>query len=198
MRNGTKWVARPHRKDDAVGRRQHGVVREAEMWDIAVTPRRRSTGRPRPDARRFPPRETYCKGRLRIDFDAYEVFVDGRKVSLFLREFKILRFLVRWPNRVFQREEILAAVWGEAAADIGLRTIDVHVRRLRQRIEQNDAHPELIVTVRGVGYMFDERALDSGPLTQPRTTPAARTASFHRPIAMADSLQNFEAQESLL
>jgi DNA-binding response OmpR family regulator len=100
----------------------------------------------------------YLKGRLRIDFDAYEVFVDGRKVHLSLRDFELLRFFVRSPNRVFDRVAILKLVWGHDT-HVTPRTVDVHVRRLRVRIERNPAYPEQIVTVRGVGYRFNDRVL---------------------------------------
>ncbi len=102
----------------------------------------------------------YENGRLRIDFDAYEVFLDGQEVRLYLREFELLRFLVQYPNRVFSREQLLESVWGNSiSADP--RTIDVHVRRLRMQIERDDAHPEIILTVRGVGYKFADRALSA-------------------------------------
>ncbi|MCK6555782.1 response regulator transcription factor [Candidatus Binatia bacterium] len=104
--------------------------------------------------------DVYEKGRLRIDFDRYEVFVDGKSVELSLREFELLRFFVRSPNRVFDRLQILDLVWGHET-HVEPRTVDVHVRRLRTRIERDDAHPELIVTVRGVGYKFNDRALHS-------------------------------------
>jgi two-component system alkaline phosphatase synthesis response regulator PhoP len=105
------------------------------------------------------PHEIYEKGRLRIDFDTYEVLLEGKKVSLSLREFELLRFFVRSPNRVYDRLQILDLVWGQDTY-VEPRTVDVHVRRLRTRIERDDANPELIVTVRGVGYKFDDRALE--------------------------------------
>jgi two-component system alkaline phosphatase synthesis response regulator PhoP len=104
------------------------------------------------------PHEVYERGRLRIDFDTYEVVLDGKKIDLSLREFELLRFFVRSPNRVFDRLQILDLVWGQDTY-VEPRTVDVHVRRLRARIERDDANPELIVTVRGVGYKFDERPL---------------------------------------
>jgi two-component system alkaline phosphatase synthesis response regulator PhoP len=104
------------------------------------------------------PPDVYERGRLRIDFDTYEVFLDGTKVDLSLREFELLRFFVRSPNRVFDRLQILDLVWGDET-HVEPRTVDVHVRRLRQRIERDDANPELILTVRGVGYKFNDRAL---------------------------------------
>ncbi len=101
----------------------------------------------------------YEKGRLRINFETYEVTLDGKVIELTLREFELLRFFVRAPNRVFDRLQILDLVWGQEAF-VEPRTVDVHVRRLRTRIERDSANPELIVTVRGVRYKFDERALD--------------------------------------
>jgi phosphate regulon transcriptional regulator PhoB len=106
------------------------------------------------------PPEVYQRGRLRMDFDTYEVFLDGTKVDLSLREFELLRFFVRSPNRVFDRLQILDLVWGHDTY-VEPRTVDVHVRRLRARIERDDARPELLVTVRGVGYKFNDRALDT-------------------------------------
>jgi len=104
--------------------------------------------------------DVYEKGRLRIDFDTYEVWIEGKKVDLSLREFELLRFFVRSPNRAYDRLQILDLVWGQDTY-VEPRTVDVHIRRLRQRIERDDANPELICTVRGVGYRFNERALES-------------------------------------
>jgi phosphate regulon transcriptional regulator PhoB len=104
------------------------------------------------------PQEVYARGGLRIDFDTYEVYLDGQRVELSLREFELLRFFVQHPNRVYERSQLLELVWGPDTY-VEPRTIDVHIRRLRRRIERDDSTPELIVTVRGVGYMFDERRL---------------------------------------
>jgi phosphate regulon transcriptional regulator PhoB len=106
------------------------------------------------------PHDLYEKGRLRIDFDTYEITLDGEALDLSLREFELLRFFVRAPNRVFDRLQILDLVWGQDTY-VEPRTVDVHIRRLRQRIERDDANPELIVTVRGVGYKFNDRALET-------------------------------------
>lgn len=107
-----------------------------------------------------PEHEVYEKGRLRVDLATYEAFLDDKKIDLSLREFELLRFFVQSPNRVYDRLQILDLVWG-ADTYVEPRTVDVHVRRLRQRIERDDAHPKLIVTVRGVGYKFDDRALEA-------------------------------------
>jgi phosphate regulon transcriptional regulator PhoB len=104
------------------------------------------------------PHEVYVRGPLRIDFDTYEVYLDGRRIELSLREFELLKFFVKHPNRVYERAQLLDLVWGPDTY-VEPRTVDVHIRRLRRRIERDDSMPELVVTVRGVGYMFDERRL---------------------------------------
>jgi len=101
---------------------------------------------------------TYDRGRLKIDFGTYEVFVDGKRKELALREFELLRFFVQHPMRVYSREQLLDLVWGRDTF-VEPRTVDVHVRRLRQQVERDDARPELILTVRSVGYRFNPEAL---------------------------------------
>src|SRR5271167_46070 len=98
------------------------------------------------------------RGRLKMDFDTYQVFVDARRHELALREFELLRFFVEHPMRVYSREQLLDLVWGRDTF-VEPRTVDVHVRRLRQQIERDDARPELILTVRSVGYRFNPEAL---------------------------------------
>ncbi|MGH7950267.1 MAG: response regulator [Candidatus Binataceae bacterium] len=101
----------------------------------------------------------FDRGRLRIDFGTYQVWVDDKPTPLALREFELLRFFVRHPMRVYAREQLLDMVWGRDTF-VEPRTVDVHVRRLRQHIERDDANPELILTVRSVGYRFNPDALD--------------------------------------
>ena len=100
----------------------------------------------------------YDRGRLKIDFGTYEVFVEGQRKELALREFELLRFFVQHPMRVYSREQLLDLVWGRDTF-VEPRTVDVHVRRLRQQVERDDANPELILTVRSVGYRFNPEAL---------------------------------------
>ncbi len=104
-------------------------------------------------------REVFERGRLRMDFESHEVWLDGSVLSLSLREFELLKFFVRNPNRVFDRLTILDLVWG-GDTYVEPRTIDVHVRRLRILVEQDASRPDLIQTVRGVGYKFNIDALD--------------------------------------
>lgn len=105
------------------------------------------------------PHEYYEKGWLRIDYDTYEVSRDGQPLELGLREFDLLKFFVNNPHRVFGRTQILDLVWGRDVY-VEPRTVDVHIRRLRQRIERDDTNPTLLLTVRGVGYKCNPDALE--------------------------------------
>jgi two-component system, OmpR family, alkaline phosphatase synthesis response regulator PhoP len=102
---------------------------------------------------------SYDQGGLKIDFTTYEVFARGKAIKLTLKEFELLRFLVQNPNRVLNRDQLLDRVWG-GDTFVTPRTVDVHIRRLRKAIEKDDSHPRWILTLRGVGYKFDEKALE--------------------------------------
>ncbi len=92
-------------------------------------------------------------GDLVINFTRYEVSKNGKVIELTLREFELLKFLANYAGQVFSREALLEKVWGyEYYGD--MRTVDVTVRRLREKIENNAAEPEYILTKRGVGYYF--------------------------------------------
>ncbi len=90
---------------------------------------------------------------LEIDLARRTVEVDGRPVSLTYVEFEILRTMAARPGRVYSRQALLEALWGDYAYREP-RTIDVHVRHLREKLEADAKEPELILTVRGVGYRF--------------------------------------------
>ena len=97
--------------------------------------------------------ETMERGDLEIDLERYMVKKRGKNIELTLREFELLKFLAQNEGKVFSREELLSSVWGyEYFGDI--RTVDVTVRRLREKIEDKDKDYRYIVTVRGVGYYF--------------------------------------------
>ncbi|MCI1930059.1 MAG: response regulator YycF [Clostridia bacterium] len=90
---------------------------------------------------------------LSIDIKLFEVKKDGKPIDLTLREFELLKFLASQKNQVFSRETLLEKVWGyEYFGDV--RTVDVTVRRLREKIEYDPGKPTFIVTKRGVGYYF--------------------------------------------
>jgi DNA-binding response OmpR family regulator len=100
--------------------------------------------------------ESISAGGLRIDLARRTVEVRGRPVQLTYVEFELLRTLAGQPGRVYSRRMLLEALWG--AADFREpRTIDVHVRHLREKLERDAAEPEYILTVRGVGYRFGDR-----------------------------------------
>ena len=84
-----------------------------------------------------------------------EVKVDGRVLELTYVEFELLKTLVAQPGKVFSRRALLQAIWGDSAYREP-RTIDVHVRHLREKVEQDPSEPELILTVRGAGYRLRE------------------------------------------
>jgi DNA-binding response OmpR family regulator len=115
---------------------------------------RRSEAKPAAEAA-----SAYEKGSLKIDPSTYEVFVRGKPVKLTLKEFELLRFLVQNPNRVLNRDQLLDRVWG-GETFVTPRTVDVHIRRLRKAVEKDDRKPKWILTVRGVGYKFDEKAVE--------------------------------------
>lgn len=90
-------------------------------------------------------------GRVELDRDAHEVRVDGDVVAMPLREFQVLEYLMENANRVLSRTQIFDHIWGYGY--IGdLKTLDVHVKRIRSKIEEDAKHPTLLLTVRGVGY----------------------------------------------
>ena len=90
-------------------------------------------------------------GDLELDLDKFEVKVRGEVIDLTLREFEVLKFLASEPGQVVPRETLLEKVWGyEYYGDI--RTVDVTVRRIREKIEKDTSTPQILITKRGVGY----------------------------------------------
>ena len=110
----------------------------------------RRAASPRHDPR---PNELIAAGGLRIDLARRTVDRDGEGVQLTYVEFELLRILASSPGRVFTRQALLEELWGGSAYREP-RTIDVHVRHLREKLERDAREPELLVTVRGVGYRF--------------------------------------------
>ena len=94
-------------------------------------------------------------GRLEVDLAAHEVLVDGRDVGLTAREFELLTLFVTHPRQVLSREQIFERVWGSWG---DRSAVSVYVRKLRDKLEADVRHPELLVTVWGVGYRFDPPA----------------------------------------
>ncbi len=94
-------------------------------------------------------------GDLKLDMDARRVFIGEKEINLTAKEFDLLELLVCNPNKVYSREALLTFVWGNRAMDTGdVRTVDVHVRRLREKIEPSPSDPKYVHTKWGVGYYF--------------------------------------------
>ncbi len=94
-------------------------------------------------------------GDMRIDLDSRRVFIENKEVNLTAKEFDLLELLITNPNKVYNREKLLNLVWGyDYPGDV--RTVDVHVRRLREKIEKNPSEPKYIHTKWGVGYFFQK------------------------------------------
>lgn len=92
-------------------------------------------------------------GSISLDLDARNAYRSGQLVDLTAKEFDVIEFLMRSPNRVYSREALLDTLWAyEYRSDI--RTVDVHIRRLREKLEKNPAEPNYILTKWGVGYYF--------------------------------------------
>jgi DNA-binding response OmpR family regulator len=102
------------------------------------------------------PEEALQHGDLRVDFERRSVETAQGEVRLTYVEFEILAALARNPGRVYSRTQLLERVWGDSAYR-DPRTVDVHIRHLREKLETDPREPELILTVRGVGYRFGER-----------------------------------------
>jgi len=93
-------------------------------------------------------------GRVTLDIDRHTVAVDGAEINMPLKEFELLEVLMRNAGRVLTRGQLIDRVWGtDYFGDT--KTLDVHIKRIRSRIEQNPSEPSMLVTVRGLGYRFE-------------------------------------------
>ena len=101
------------------------------------------------------PRQQIRFGAILVDLERLLVFRDGEAVSVTPIEFRLLRLLVSNPQRPFTREELIEAVWGYDSEIGSERTVDVHMRHLRQKLEDDPSNPRWLVTMRGVGYKFE-------------------------------------------
>ncbi|SDL24863.1 response regulator transcription factor [Tessaracoccus oleiagri] len=93
-------------------------------------------------------------GGVRIDVERHQVYVDGEEVRFALREFDLLELLLRNPGRVLTRGQLIDRIWGSDYVG-DTKTLDVHIKRLRSKIERDPSNPERLVTVRGLGYKYE-------------------------------------------
>ena len=96
------------------------------------------------------------KGELKLDCDSRRLYISGEEVNLTAREFELLEILVKNENKVYSRDSLLKIVWGEDYPG-DVRTVDVHVRRLREKIESNPSEPKYVHTKWGVGYYYKQK-----------------------------------------
>ncbi|MGV0336123.1 response regulator transcription factor [Corynebacterium kroppenstedtii] len=93
-------------------------------------------------------------GNVRMDVERHSVRVDGKEISMPLKEFDLLEYLMRNEGRVLTRGQLIDRVWGlDYVGDT--KTLDVHVKRLRSKVEHDPSHPHHLITVRGLGYKFE-------------------------------------------
>nr|WP_108871219.1 response regulator transcription factor [Tessaracoccus timonensis] len=93
-------------------------------------------------------------GGVRIDVERHQVYVDGKEVRFALREFDLLELLLRNPGRVLTRGQLIDRIWGSDYVG-DTKTLDVHIKRLRSKIERDPSKPERLITVRGLGYKYE-------------------------------------------
>jgi len=154
------WVTKPCHPEEVIARVQ-GVVRR----------RRRSASR----------RETkpIAAGEVEIRSDRFQAFVEGASLDLTRREFELIELLAAADGRVLEREEIYSRLWGYAMVR-GDRSVDVFVRKLRQKLEKASPNWRYIHTHFGIGYRFAAKALDVGEIEVPSSLPVDWDASQRR------------------
>ena len=96
------------------------------------------------------------KGDIKLDCDSRRLFINDNEIHLTAREFELLEILIKNENKVYSRESLLKIVWGEDYPG-DVRTVDVHVRRLREKIEANPSEPKYVHTKWGVGYYYNQK-----------------------------------------
>jgi len=111
------------------------------------------------------PEEPLTSGGLTLNPVTHEVLLNGRSIELTAKEFELLKLLLGHPNRVFTRDFLLEHIWGYDYYG-STRTVDMHISRLREKIEDDPASPTFIVTVRGVGYKFKPQEMEARPSTR--------------------------------
>ena len=99
--------------------------------------------------------QSFNFGDLKVDISALKVSRDGTESEITRREAAIIQYFAANPNRVISREELYKKIWDETMTDLGTRTMDMHIAKLRSKIETNVGEPQIIKTVRGAGYKYE-------------------------------------------
>ncbi len=129
------YVTKPYSSRELLAR-MRAVLRRSEAVDLDVEER------------------VVEGGRVRIDIDRHTVSVDGAEIPMPLKEFELLEVLMRNSGRVLTRGQLIDRVWGSDYFG-DTKTLDVHIKRIRSRIEENPGEPAMLLTVRGLGYRFE-------------------------------------------
>jgi DNA-binding response OmpR family regulator len=132
---------------------------------------RRARARGEPDTRP----SLVVSADLLLDLERHEARLEGRVLHMKPKEFQLLAFLMQHPDRVFTREQLLDQIWGSDFVG-GQRTVDVHVRWLRSKIERDQDNPVRLRTVRGVGYLFQRGGAGGSPDAKPGAAAACGNA----------------------
>ena len=104
--------------------------------------------------KKAPKSNVITAGDMKIDCDSRNLYIAGKEINLTAKEFDLLEMLAVNPGKVYSRDNLLKAVWGQDYSGDG-RTVDVHMRRLREKIEDNPSEPKYVHTKWGVGYYFN-------------------------------------------
>jgi len=107
-----------------------------------------------------PPKLVLSNGHVQLHPEAHEVFVEGRKIELTTKEFQLLSYMMHHAKQVLTPDQLLLHVWGYDSS-VDTKTLKVHIGHLRKKIEHDPSQPKRIITVRGVGYKFDERVQEA-------------------------------------
>ena len=94
------------------------------------------------------------QGDMKLDCEGRRVYIAGQEINLTAKEFEVLELMIKTPNKVYSREDLLKLIWGEDYPG-DVRTVDVHIRRLREKIEKSPSEPRYVHTKWGVGYYFN-------------------------------------------
>jgi len=129
------YVTKPYSSRELLAR-MRAVLRRADAQDLEVDDR------------------IIEGGRVTLDIDRHTVSVDGDEIAMPLKEFELLEVLMRNAGRVLTRGQLIDRVWGSDYFG-DTKTLDVHIKRIRSRIEQNPSEPTMLLTVRGLGYRFE-------------------------------------------
>lgn len=147
------YITKPYQTRELIARIKANL-RKMEAINEAIE-KKNSENEKDGNAKKEKKSETYLDfGLITIDFEKYEVKVNGKNVDLTLREYELLKFLIINQGQIFSREQLLEKVWGyDYYGDV--RTVDVTVRRIREKIEMDSSSPEIIITKRSLGYTFN-------------------------------------------